>query len=278
MPGRDSYPILVNNYIRYVNHIHSFRTGGYIDLEYEKWLTPSEILLLKSIISEARREGRYKPPRDEKVKGYLDYITSESSDQNSIGPGYIRLSRVDADNADSIASKITSMIGNKLKKESLNVLRYCINELLTNVVEHSQYKNSFIVLQNYPSQRRLEFALIDDGISIPGNFKIHHIDFRDDSDSLNKAISGVSTKAEDGGRGWGLSSVFRVLTMGMQGEGVIASGRGILSSNFVKGQGDKLPTKLFCYADNSEDFTIFKGCFIAFKVRNDLSPDLYEFL
>ncbi len=193
------------------------------------------------------------------------------------GSSYIPYSRINGSNADSIASKITSMIGNKLTDESLAVLMYSIDELLTNIVEHSQYKNSFILLQNYPSKHRLEFSLMDDGISIPGNFRNHHIEFENDSESLEKALNGVSTKEEDGGRGFGLKSVFKVLTMGMEGEGIIVSGRGILSSNYEEGSRDP-QRKLFHFAENAEDSTVFRGCYLAFSVRNDLSPDLYKYI
>ncbi len=169
------------------------------------------------------------------------------------------------------------MIGNKLSKESLQVLKCSIDELLTNVDEHSQYKNSFILLQHYPSHEKLEFSLMDDGIFIPGNFKKHGIDFENDSDSLKKALNGVSTKGEEEGRGYGLSSVFKGLTIGMQGEGIIVLGRGILSSTFVTEERDPC-IKLYNYGDNSEDSTVFRGCYVSFRVITNLSPDLYRYI
>jgi hypothetical protein len=55
------------------------------------------------------------------------------------------------------------------------------------------------------------------------------ISYSDDCDNLNKAINGISTKDQNSERDFGLHSVFEVLTKGMQGEGIIIPGRGILS-------------------------------------------------
>lgn len=278
MVNDKDYPNLVANYIKCVNLISSYRSNGTLNLEDKIWLTPSEILLLRETISEAKQKGKYKPPKDENVKGYLDFISTETGSKTQTPESsYIQFSRIDNNNVDSIASKMTGMIGNKLTKESLYALRYSIDELLANVREHSHYTNSFIMLQNYRSLKTLEFSLMDDGISIPVNFRKHGIDFQDDSDSLNKAISGVSTKVEEGGRGYGLHSVFNVLTLGMEGEGLLVSGRGILSTKFAPG-GKQMVKKLFTYASNSADSNVFRGCYVAFRVRNDLSPDLYQYL
>ncbi len=278
MVNQEKYPYLVDNYIQYINLIGSYRKSGILNMENESWVTPSKLLLLTNTIVEAKTNNRFICPKRENVNGYLDYITTESNLEMPHGStNYIPFSRINDANVNSMASTITGLLGKKLKKESIVVLRYCIDELLTNVVEHSRYKNSFIMLQNYPSSNTLEFSIMDDGISIPGNFKEHGIYFKDDCDSLNKALSGISTKQEVGGRGFGLQSVFRVLTKGMKGEGVIISRRGILSSRFISDNQD--PQKiLYSYGENSSDITILKGCYIAFNVRNDLSPDLYTFL
>ncbi len=74
---------------------------------------------------------------------------------------------------------------------------------------------------------------MDDGISIPENFRKYMISFDDDCDSLNKALNGISTKDKNGERGFGLHSVFELLTKGMKGDGVLISGRGILSKRFI---------------------------------------------
>ncbi len=276
MASEEDYPYLVKNYIKCVSKISTYKSKGKLDLQQEKWLTPSEILLLRDTIAEAKRNQSYIAPKNENVKGYLDYITSESASWVSEESNHIPFSRINDVNADSVASKITGMIGKKLNDNSLQALKYSIDELLANVIEHSQYKNSFIMLQNYPSKKILEFSLMDDGISIPGNFRLHDISFDDDCDSLRKAINGVSTKDKNGERGFGLHSVFQLLTNGMQGEGTLVSGRGILSKRFNENSGNE--TKLFCYASDSDEVTVFKGCYVAFRMKTNLSPDLYSYL
>lgn len=261
-----------------VKLISSYRVSRTLDLKDEKWITPSMLLLLKNTIFEAKNKGRYVPPKDEKVMGYLDFITDESGFVGSFGgTTYIRISRITDSNADSIASKITGMVGTNLNSESREALNYSIDELLANVIEHSQYKNSFIMLQNYPSLHTLEFSIMDDGISIPVNFRNHGISFENDCESLEKAIQGVSTKDENGERGFGLHSVFEVMTRGLQGEGIIVSGRGILSRKF-RAKGVKSLNELFYYPEDSDETTVFKGCYVAFRVKTNLSPDLYEYL
>lgn len=278
MEKPQGHPSLVENYLKCVNLISIYKSSGILNLEDEKWLTPSQLLVLKNTLSEAKRKGRYVPPKDEKVRGYLGYITSENDTEDSVGgPTYIPFSRITHSNSDSIASKITGMIGNKLNNEPLEALRYSIDELLDNITEHSQYKNSFIMLQNYPSSQILEFSIMDDGISIPGNFRRYGIIFKNDCDSLSKAMNGVSTKDTNGERGFGLHSVFKLLTRGLHGEGVIISGRGILSSKFRNEHEGPL-TGLYCYPDDSGETTVFRGCYVAFKVKTDLSPNMYEYL
>ena len=276
MVREENYPYLVGKYIKCVSEISTYKSKGKLDLEHRDWLTPSEILLLRDTITEAKQNQSYIPPKNGEVRGYLDYITSETDNGVSEESSYIRFSRIDDSNADSIASKITRMIGKNLNDKSLQALKYSIDELLANVTEHSQYKNSFIMLQNYPSKKSLEFSLMDDGISIPGNFRAHGISFDKDSDSLIKAINGVSTKDKNGERGFGLHSVFRLLTEGMHGEGILISGRGILSKRFNEKSGND--TKLFDYASDSNEVAVFKGCYVAFNVKTNLSPDLYSYL
>jgi hypothetical protein len=270
------YPYLVKNYVKCINLISVYRSNGNLNLEDEDWLTPSEILLLRDTITEAKHSQGYAPPKNEKVKGYLDYIASETDNEVLEESTYIPFLRINNSNADSIASKITGMIGKKLNGESLQALKYSIDELLANIIEHSKYKNSSIMLQNYPLKKSVEFSLMDDGISIPGNFRTHGISFEGDCDSLAKAMNGVSTKDKNGERGFGLHSVFELLTKGMQGEGILVSGRGILSRRFNE-VSDPI-TELFCYANDSEEITVFKGCYVAFNIKTNLSPDLYRYL
>ena len=278
MVGQDNYPYLVETHIEALKYMESYRNIGELDMGNETWLRPAKVLLLRNYIIDAKSNNRYIPPRNEKARGYLDYITTESNSVNlQWRRSHIPFSRVNDSNVNSMATKITELIGSRLNQHSTLILKYCINELLTNVTEHSRYRNSFIILQNYPQLSELEFAIMDDGISIPRNFEEHGIGFTTDSDSLDKALNGVSTKPEDEGRGHGLPSVFRVLTEGLKGEGIIISRDGIISWCFLP-KNNNVSKTLYSYPKNLRDLSTLKGCFIAFSVRNDLSPNLYDYL
>ena len=235
----------------------------------ETWLTPSKLLLLRNCIIDAKNTNRFIPPRNQDTKRYLDYITTEFTSGISQSRGsHIPFSRVTHTNVNSIATKITGLIGSNLNHQSILILKYCINELLSNVVEHSCYHNSFIIMQNYPHSSKLELAIMDDGISIPGNFEKYGISFTNDSDSLDKAFQGVSTKQQEEGRGQGIQSVFRVLVKGLEGEGVIISRNGIFSNRFVPSS-RLIEKTLYTYNKKQLDIATIKGCFVAFSVRND---------
>jgi hypothetical protein len=62
----------------------------------------------------------------------------------------------------------------------------------------------------------------------------------------------------------------------MHGEGILISGRGILSKRF--NEKSEKDTKLFDYASDSNEVTVFKGCYVAFNLKTNLSPDLYRYL
>ncbi|MGC8656268.1 MAG: hypothetical protein ACP5RS_02735 [Thermoplasmata archaeon] len=277
-----TYPYLVKNYTDYLKLLNSYNKMGELDLSKYDWIPISELLLLRDIIIKAKENKVYVEPKNNDVNGYINYITKErvleKGKPTNEGQNYLQFTRVNETNQNTISSIIVQNLGNNLTEESKTGLRYCIDELLDNVIEHSNYKNSYIMMQNYPSKKKLEFAVLDDGISIPGNFRNHKIEFDKDVDSLVMALNGTSTKNEGNNeRGYGLRTSFNLLIKGMKGEGVIISGNGVLSIQFIENIQNKkiIP---FNYGEDSNKTYLFRGCYIAFRVRTDLSTDLYQYI
>ena len=102
-----------------------------------------------------------------------------------------------------------------------------IGELVDNVQEHSEFSKAYVEGQIYKKKGFTELCILDNGKSIPGSFREHNKSFKNDSDAIIQAISGVTTKMEDE-RGTGLGFVSNLITNGLCGEAFISSGEGFV--------------------------------------------------
>jgi hypothetical protein len=108
-----------------------------------------------------------------------------------------------------------------------------IGELLDNVDQHSRCDYGFATVQYYPKKDRLDFCIVDDGITIPGNYEEYEIDFETDLGAVKQALTkGLSTKTEDDpmgrSRGTGLRTTANIICDGLSGELLVSSRRGTI--------------------------------------------------
>ncbi|MCL4362659.1 MAG: hypothetical protein OH338_02905 [Candidatus Parvarchaeota archaeon] len=120
--------------------------------------------------------------------------------------------------------------GERLPNEIFNLfdkneaIRYVFNELIDNVYRHSNFDFGLIYCRNYNDFA--EFAIFDNGNSIPGTFRLAGLDIGDDSTIIIKALSGLSSKEDIG---TGLNSSYKIITGGFKGQFLISSAKGVVS-------------------------------------------------
>ena len=139
-------------------------------------------------------------------------------------------SRVESDDVDFITRymfNVNSEYGGYF------ALRTIISEIANNVYDHSKHGcgevQSYIYSKLHINYEKLDIAIVDDGISIPGLFEISKINLDNDCKSIEKAIGVFSTISDSKyERGNGLWTVIRLIAEGNAGELLIVSRAGCL--------------------------------------------------
>ena len=132
--------------------------------------------------------------------------------------------------------KIYSFVKEAFPSHLQNPILYILGELSDNINQHSQYTKGFIFLNYDKNSKEAWLMIYDNGISIPGGFKKNQIFFSDDSQAIEMAMKGRSTKKEEG-RGFGLSTSRKLVEKGFNGNFAVFSGEGIYKDK-------KLSTKM----------------------------------
>jgi len=148
------------------------------DLSKSEYLTPFGIILLTSTIDECSRRGKkcyYKAPNSLLIKQFLNEIgfndlfklKRNNIDDVKMHAGTFQLRRVTGLDA-LIAETLTELIAHQVNISSgLNYsLRLSLNELMTNVIDHSGVQNYYVCAYTYPDKGQLRLCIADRGIGI----------------------------------------------------------------------------------------------------------------
>ena len=152
-------------------------------------------------------------------------------------------------------------------------LHYIFTELTNNIYNHTPFEEElasqgYTYAQEYPNQRKLDLCVMDDGLGIPGRFKKSGINFDDDCNAIEMAISNNSTVSDDKEeRGNGLWSTIRLTVEGNNGEVLIVSGQGGL--HIIKNR-----YKYFML----ENKDIFKGTLISMRFNKSEVQNFYDYI
>ncbi|MCE7698249.1 MAG: hypothetical protein K8E24_005235 [Methanobacterium paludis] len=108
-------------------------------------------------------------------------------------------------------------------------LKHLLDEMINNVIDHSEAKHGYTYAQHYPNLGAIDICFYDDGISIPCSYENADIPFTTDCDAIHKSINGISTKQREGDdpRGYGINTTAQLIINGNQGSMLIASRRGL---------------------------------------------------
>ena len=156
-------------------------------------------------------------------KSYLPIINF-SSDRNP-EPSTIR---------ERLISKINSLIQENLRLDEnyVNAVSYLISEITDNIIEHSGEERGWMMVQYYPSPEYLDICIIDTGKTILGSYIDHGFKGAEtDSQALESALAGISTKDKE--RGTGLRTSNAISTLGLEGDFALFSGSALFFKNKI---------------------------------------------
>ena len=169
-----TYNVIVTNYFRltYPAHMGFFRAMG-IDFgksprreEFINNYIPIRIVNAEGIRKHANENGLH----------YGEYI------ENYFVPDFLNI----------LTEKLTSNI--------VEILKYCIREIIRNIIEHSQCEQFAICGQYYPARRQISLAIVDTGIGLRKSLKNNpKLRISNDLEAIDLALSqGISGKVFSG--------------------------------------------------------------------------------
>lgn len=134
------------------------------------------------------------------------------------------LKRINPDIDDSVEVTNEILKNLNLEKNNISTLKFIFHELIANIYDHSKFNRAFVMgkfIDNY-----YEFSFIDNGISIPKSLENNNYSFKNDCETVLKALNGLSTKNNFGyiERGTGLNNTANIVINGSEGSILIVSG------------------------------------------------------
>lgn len=104
-----------------------------------------------------------------------------------------------------------------------SAIYYPIEELVTNIFEHSQASVGFIFGQYYPKKQYLDICIVDAGRGLAKSYEAEKSLTLSDEEAISEAMKGRSTKPGNE-RGYGVHTSKNLVTKGLGGEFVLVSG------------------------------------------------------
>ncbi|MEK6836261.1 MAG: hypothetical protein AABX94_01185 [Nanoarchaeota archaeon] len=207
-----------------------------LDLSSLKWMLCCSALLLSGKIVELKNKG-YKisiiPPEKSDVSNYLTQLgfpLGGGKSKDTFIPIHHFFIKEGEDSTKLIEKEIGEIfkiIEKNFPSGLINGVFYLVGEMADNVDQHSKFTQGSVMVQFYNKKGHIDIAILDNGITIPGAYEKNNLEFRDDSQALTKALSGISTKVGELGRGKGLGTSKKLVTEGLKGDFYILSRKGL---------------------------------------------------
>jgi len=254
---------LLRDFRTFKNIINNYDGGGVVDLTNYNFLGPTTLLPL-FIFMMKNDINKYIPHID--TKNHCDRVLGKSPNKYTTIPFEELPRHISDEDIGNFPDKIRNLLNQGyVDPEPYELLVY---EMLSNIYDHSQFKRAFVLCQQYPNSKNktTDICLIDDGISIPGNFEKEDFEFENDSEAILSAINGLSTNKFDGKfRGTGLNTATQISTLAYGEEILIASRKGVCH---VKGNGAQLYKMGSNYVD---------GTFVSIRINGYNIEELNEY-
>lgn len=267
-------PELISSYSEFVDFRNKAKVDGIIDLKDRKWLSSTSVFLLAFL--KAEYSCAVISTGKSNAKGYLDQMTHDPiwwtkdlkviySQRNS----YLPFSKLPKEETEFkvLFARLSELIKSHKPSGGEYAFKYVLGKLTDNIYQHSNFEKSYIMGQAYKNKGYVELSFIDDGISIPGNFEKHKIDFEGDWNAILMAVGGKSTK-DDYERGTGLSSSLKIYCEEARAEAMIVSRKGL----YYKKNDE---TKLYQLNEQQK----FPGTLISIRIPMKLNNiEIYKYL
>jgi len=207
-----------------------------LDLSSLKWMLCCSALLLSSKIVELKNRGckiSIIPPKDSNVSNYLTQLgfpLGGGMSKDTFMPIHHFFVK-EGESSTKLIEKESGEIFNVIKKNFpiglINGVFYLVGEMVDNMDQHSKFTQGSVMVQFYNKKGYVDIAILDNGITIPGAYEKNDLEFKNDADALNKALSGISTKVGELSRGKGLGTSKKLVTEGLKGDFYILSRKGL---------------------------------------------------
>lgn len=234
------------------NCVDAQKSKGQLTLNFESttWMDPFAITVIAGTIQCCLREGRkkisYIPPENKKLNDYLSQIGFNAffhiNSRDIHKDTSVELKQFTALNpfyTDDLIILIDSKM--RISKGVKDSLKMSIQEILTNVFDHSKTNSGcFICAQYYTAKRTIRLCITDFGIGILSSLK-NKYNITTDIDAIKLAVKeGITSRPQSAG--FGLTNIRNFLKVN-EGTFTIISGKGkvnfysnkIESYNMTKG-------------------------------------------
>jgi hypothetical protein len=170
--------------------------------------------------------------------GSSQYVPITSLDVGSLRAEAVELRQDVQTVIEGKSKELSTMLTREGGTDLHSTLSYSLREILRNVVEHSQSDQLWFAAQHWPSKKKVELVVADEGIGIRKSLSRNpHLTISDDSAAIDLALQpGVSGVAFRGARqrrqgewansGYGLFMTSRLCASG--GSFILCSGEGAL--------------------------------------------------
>ncbi len=197
--------------------------NNFLDLPEITWFYPSTLLLVGHLFREYYPDNRYVCSRMPWINDSLDLIMGVREgprEEPAIIP--VVVLPKESSERDSFLKILYQPFKGRWKKVGgKGTYGHIVNELADNVYGLSECDKSVAMVQCYPVEKFTELCFLDDGITFNGSYQKAGLEFGG-REAIENAVTGVSAKGEDNGRG--IISCINLVVDGYKGDILIVSG------------------------------------------------------
>lgn len=253
-------PDLVREYAEYCELKKTYVTSGKVDMSSVDFVYPTTLLPLCGLIAD-NPESYVEPAADAPRR----HIAAVRGPSGQVLPG-VSLANIPRESSE-INDPLQAIYDMEAKMQHGSIqsaFAYAVNELVSNIYEHSRFKRAMVLGQRYDAKGFMDISFFDDGITIPSTLRRKGLSGR--SGMIRRALNGASVK---GGRGYGLRTTSELITRGLRSSFFIASGE---EAVYGIGGGGILPYRL-------REEAVMQGTLITVRMPLDLPPvNIYRYL
>lgn len=262
----DHVPDMVDCYIQSIYFSQDLKNNQPIKSHLREWLFPTTVMPLQRFIKGHKiGNALFLPDEIHPLKSPI-YVAFSGKDRLAHNISYIEFPTNQERQKVVLEGIYRSNMDGK-EYGGPNAFKYALSELSDNIYQHSTFEHAWIMIQRFNSEQFLEVCLLDDGISIPGNYEKNNTPFKNDVNAILQAVNGKSTKKEHE-RGYGLPSVINMIIKGLKGEFLLVSRTGGLALKNEQKRGYNLSS-----------LSPLSGTLISFRIPyNYNSIDIYPYM